>query len=172
MKKIIFAVLSFVSLYSEPTGALLASVAPSESYGYFILADGTFWKVATFVKRWRSPIEWISGAELQVPESYISKITDWVYNDEFEVCLKYGNLRADESAASNQEELQHYTHLMMNPRTGKVLFALPLHPADFATQLYSEGRSAGHAAGYSEGYLVGYDAGYATGKSAEAAFDK
>jgi hypothetical protein len=169
MKRVVLAFLMSVAcLTAESTGTLVAKIAPSDTHAYFILTDGTFWKVSTFVKRWRSPLEWLGGAELIVPENYISSLSDWSYYEEFIICPKEGYLKADESAASNQEELKKCTHLFTMPRNGRVLFATPLHPADFSSQLYNEG----HSTGYAEGHRAGYAQGYAVGKVVAEALDR
>lgn len=164
MKKILFILIAFATAHAEPM-ALVAKVIPSDNVGYFIFSDGTFWKVSTFVKRWRGPIEWISGVELSVPESYETTLTNWSLGDLFEAYPKYGNLQADETHASNEAEIKKHSHLLVNPRTNKVLFATPVHPADFTTEIYSVGYNSGVSAGYSSGYDKGSSAGYDRGFS-------
>jgi hypothetical protein len=169
MKKIVFSLLlSSVLFGADVTGALRAKILPSENKGYYVFADGSFWKVTTLVKRWRGPLEWLRGDELYVPESYVTTLEDWSFGDEFEVYPKLGNLRLDESVASNEKELQSYTHLLVNPFTGKVIFGIPLHPADFVNQLYNDGYdigySKGESVGYTNGYSVGYNFGYSDGR--------
>lgn len=167
MKKIILALLVFASAYAgEPFGYLTAKILPAENKGFCIFSDGSFWQVTTFVKRWRSPLEWVSGVDLYVPPEYECTLKDWALGDEFEAYLKYGNSRADESAASNQEDLKKCSHLLVNPRTGKILFATPLHPNDFVIELFNEAHGIGYSEGYSKGYNSGYDWGYSSGRLA------
>lgn len=162
MKKIIFTLFAFTAAaYAEPNIALVAKVVPSESHGYFVFSDGTFWKVSSFVKRWRTPLEWISGDELYIPENYVCSVQDWSFADEFEAFLKIGNARVNESDASNEDDLKKHSHILLNGRTGKILFGTPIHPADFLVQVYDEGYNKGHSVGFSAGYSSGYSAGKA-----------
>lgn len=165
MKKIFLAVLVVVSACAEPFGYMTAKVLPTENRGYCVFSDGSFWRVTTFVKRWRSPLEWVSGTELYVPDEYVCDLKDFSLGDVFEAYEKYGNARVDESAASNQDELKKCSHLLVNPRTGKIFYATPLHPVDFTYDLFSEGRSIGYSEGYTAGYSSGYDWGYSSGKA-------
>lgn len=163
MKKIILSLLLFASAYAgEPFGYITGKIVPLENKGYWIFSDGSFWQVTTFVKRWRSPLEWVSGVELYVPDEYLSNLTDWSLGDEFEEYPKYGNSRIDESAASNQDDLKKCTHILVNSRTGKILFATALHPSDFILEVFNEG----HGIGYFKGYNSGYDWGYSSGRAA------
>jgi hypothetical protein len=159
MKKILLSLVVLTSLHATPM-ALVAKVIPSDNQGYFIFSDGTFWKVSAFVKRWRGPLEWLTGAELMVPSEYDCKVDQWSFADDFEPYPKYDYLRANEADASNEEQLKAHSHLLVNKCTGKVLFATPIHPADFTNQLYQEG----YDKGFSAGYATGHDAGYKTGR--------
>lgn len=182
MKKFLFLVLGCISLHAEPV-SLVAKVVPQENLGYFIFSDGTFWKVCTFVKRWRGPLEWITGVELTVPENYECNLDTWSLGDFFEAYPKYGNLQADESHASNEADIKKHSHLLVDIRTNKVLFATPIHPSDFTAELYNvgyntgynkgvdtgyysgfdKGKTQGYDKGFSEGYSTGHDAGYRKG---------
>ncbi len=154
MKKIFFILIAFATAHAEPM-ALVAKVTPSENSGYFIFSDGTFWKVSSFVKRWRGPIEWVSGTELSVPEIYECTVDKWSFGDLFEPYLKQGNLQVNEADASNEAELKQHAHLLVNTRTHKVLFATPIHASDFMSQLYKEAYEKGHSEGYNKGYYRG-----------------
>jgi hypothetical protein len=159
MKRMIFALIGFTAVYAEPNMAIAAKIVPEESRGYFIFSDGTFWKVSSFIKRWRTPLEWISGDDIYVPENYVCSVQDWSFADEFEAYPKYGNIRVNESDASNEEDLKKHSHVLVNIRTGKTLFGTPIHPADFLVQIYDEGYNEGYGIGYSRGYNSGYSAG-------------
>ncbi|PIS03325.1 MAG: hypothetical protein COT85_00570 [Chlamydiae bacterium CG10_big_fil_rev_8_21_14_0_10_42_34] len=166
MKKVcLFLLLITASYADEFSGELVAKIIPSENQGYFILSDGTYWKVTTFQKRWRNPLEWLVGDEIYVPENYESSLTDWIFGDEFDAYPKYGNLRVNEEDASNIKELKECSYLLVNPRTEKILFAIPLHPSDFVFELYNEGHDNGYRSGYSAGRSDGYSLGYSTGRT-------
>ncbi len=174
MKKILCILIVCIAAYAETGGSIVAKITPSESQGYLIFSNGTYWKVSSFVKRWRTPLEWLAGNEIYVPENYICDMQSWSFGDEFEVYPKCGNIRVDESHASNEEALKKHSHILLNPRTEKILFGTPIHPADFVVQIYNEGYSLGHSKGYStgynegrsSGYSQGYDSGYADGEKA------
>lgn len=159
MKKILLVFLAFTAVYAEPNRALVAKVLPTETRGYFVFSDGTFWKVSSFIKRWRTPLEWIAGDELYVPENYDCTVAIWTLGDEFEAYPKFGNARVNDSDASNEEAIKNHSHILVNTRTEKILFATPIHPSDFMIQVYDEGYNEGYSSGYSEGYSSGYSAG-------------
>lgn len=162
MKKFIFALFLMTAAYSvEHCAAITAKFITSDNKGYLAFSDGSFFRVTTFVKRWRGPLEWLSGEELYVPENYLCSLKDWGIGDEFELLPKYGYSRVDESYASNESDIKLSSHILVNLRTEKILFAVPLHPGDLMSQIYSDGHANGYSKGYSEGYSSGYDSGKA-----------
>ncbi len=188
MKKHVLIVLTlfgFSSAYTvtpERIEPLSAKVILANKEGYFALADGTCWKAIGFQTRYRSLSEWWNSVEL-VPKEYECIPNDWFLATEVEVYSKYGNLNIKESDASNEEALKQCTHLLVNQRTGQVLFAIALHPADCLVQLSNEVYKDGFNKGtqsvvksnknqadenYRIGYQVGYELGFAEGiKSAK-----
>lgn len=164
MRKLFFTVIAALSLNADP-GALVAKVIPNDSNGYFIFNDGSFWKVSSFVMRWRTPIEWISGDELYVPEDYECTMDDWSFGDLYEVYYKVGNLRVDESHASNESDLKKHSLLMMNLRNGKFFFATQMQPGDYVKEVYDLAYDAGKSKGYNKGYNDGYSIGFKNGKN-------
>ncbi len=184
MRKLIFgivAALSSVVFYPsvvEATETLSSKVVLKNSYGYFLLSDGTQWKAVPFVKRWRSLSEWWNNAQI-VPQNYECLPKDWFVGAEIEVYSKYGNLSVNEADASNQDSLKQCTHILVNSNNGQVLFAIALHPAECLVRVFEdahndgynegfdEGRSASYRAskaayddGYNSGYQLGYKEGY------------
>lgn len=155
VRKIFFFLMFFGTMQSEPV-SLVGKVFLSESKGYFIFSDGTFWKVATVQKRSRGPLEWLCGTELIVPSEYEWKIDECSLGDLFESFAKNRELPFDESHAANQEELKALSHLFIHQPTEKMVFAKPLHPADFLNELYKDA----HDRGFALGYATGHDAGY------------
>jgi len=127
-----------------------AKVILKSKQGYFVLSDGTSWKVIGFEKRWRSLSEWWNSVQL-VPENYECMPNDWYLGASIDVYPKYGNLEVSEANASNQEDLKKCTHLLINTNTGQVLFAVGLDPATCLVQVFKDA--------YDDGYRVGYDAG-------------
>lgn len=164
MKKFLFLFLFIASIYAEVT---VVSIFPTKNKTYYMLSDGTFWTVTSFIKRWRTVGEWIRGDELYVPDHFVSSPGDWAAGQTIEIYSKYDHLRIDESFAENVEALKQCTHLFVNTRTEKILFALPLdlHPADFMALLYNDGRNDGYDKGYEEGYSIGHSYGYSAGYS-------
>lgn len=160
MKKWLVCLFAFCSLELAADVVSITGKLPMiDNHTYFVLSDGSCWKVAQFVKRWRSPLEWWRGVELAVPSNYESSPADWVLGTSVEVYLKQGNSQIDDADASNQDEIRQATHFLMNQYTGQVLFATLLHPADALSQAYGDGWNQGRKSGYSEGYLSGYNAG-------------
>lgn len=183
MKKwclILIAVLSYTGVhaeYPEKMEMLCSKAVLKNDQGYFVLSDGSIWKAVGFAKRWRSLSEWWNSVQL-VPEQYETLPTQWQLGTTIEAYPKYGNLRVNEADASNQEALQQCTHLLVNTRTGQVLFATALDPALALVQIFDEARLEGYNEGYSSGYQLGrrevnatyesgykegYDVGYAAG---------
>lgn len=158
MKKILLLLICITGL-SANSFDLVGKVVPEPTTGYLMFNDGTFWKVNSFVTRWRGPLEWLSGEELYVPDDYNCEVSEWSYGDPYEVYYKLGNLRVDESHASNQEILQKHTYLMTNLRTGKTFFATQIQPTEFLELVLIHGKNSGYNKGYSEGYDKGYSDG-------------
>lgn len=161
MKKICLiaiAILSFSVVYGnlpEKVETLSAKAILQNTEGYFVLSDGSMWKAIGFSKRWRSLSEWWNNAQL-VPENYECVPNDWFLGAQIEAYSKYDNLQVDESDASNQEVLKQCTHLLVNTRTGQVLFAISLHPGDCIVRVFNEARDEGYNKGYHEGRLSSY----------------
>lgn len=151
MKKFLFLFFALASMYADPV-SLIAKLTPSDTSGYFVFSDGTFWKVSSYVVRWRSPLEWAMGEELFIPEEYICEIKDWSFGDEFEPIYKIDYVRVDEANASNESELRKHSHVLVHSLTGRALFATPVSAASFLDQIYRDGVSSGYSKGYSEGY--------------------
>ena len=175
MKKIIVlavAVLSCSMMHAhgpERIETLSSKVILENTNGYYVLSDRSCWKVITFSKRWRSLNEWWNGVEL-IPKNYECAPNDWYLGSTIEVFSKYGNLEVDEANASNQDDLRQCTHLLHNTRTGQVMFAIALEPAECILQLYSEANVDGYNRGYTQGRLASYQnandiyqSGYADG---------
>ncbi|MBX7067353.1 MAG: hypothetical protein K1X28_08990 [Parachlamydiales bacterium] len=154
MRKLFFLMIAIASIHANPS-SVVAKFVLEDSHGYFVMADGTYWKVNSFVTRWRSLLEWIGGDEVYVPDTYQCTVKDWVVGEEFDYFPKIGNIRVNEADASNEAELKKHNYILVNGRTGKVLFGTPVHPADFITSVYDEGYNAGYRKGYSAGYNVG-----------------
>lgn len=186
MKKwvlIAIAICSVSTTYAntpERTAPLAAKVILQSKEGYFGLSDGSCWKTIGFSKRWRSLSEWWNNVRI-VPENYECVPNDWVVGAQVDAYPKYGNLMINEADASNQEALKQCTHLLVNSRTGQVLFAIPVHPADCLVQVFKEGREEGYSSGltqgrldsynnahdiYDSGHAAGYKVGYAEGYQA------
>ncbi|OGN55863.1 MAG: hypothetical protein A3D96_00240 [Chlamydiae bacterium RIFCSPHIGHO2_12_FULL_44_59] len=153
-------VAAFIEVHSAP---LVAKVTPEDTKGYLVFSDGTFWSVASLEKRWRTPLEWLAGNELFVPEDYACKVTEWSFGDEYEIYHKAGNLRVDETYASNGEQLKQHSFLMLNLRSGKTFFASRMQPMDLIQAIYDEGYHSGYHQGYPSGYEEGYSVGYSSG---------
>jgi len=139
----------------EKVETLSSKVICQNTNGYFVLSDGSCWKAISFSKRWRSLSEWWNSVQL-VPANYECVPNDWYLGTQIEAYRKYGNLEVDESNASNQELLKQCTHLLVNSRTGQVLFAIALHPAECIVQLFTEAHEDGYNKGLYEGRLKNY----------------
>ncbi len=163
----------------ERIESLSCKVIMENTNGYFVLSDRSCWKAITFLKRWRSINEWWNGAEL-IPKNYECVPNNWFLGSTIEVFSKYGNLEVNEENASNVDEIRRCTHLLRNPQTGQIIFAIALEPAeclsllycDASEESYSKGYQAGRLASYhnsteiyNQGYNDGYNAGYRTGRS-------
>lgn len=139
----------------ERVSVLSAKVVMQNSNGYFALADGSCWKAVPFSKRWRTLSEWWNNVQL-VPKEYECVPNDWFLGTQINIYPKYGNLAVNLDDASNVEDLKQCTHLFLNTRTGQILFAIALHPADCIVQLFNDAHKDGYNKGYSEGRLKSY----------------
>ncbi len=191
MKKTLIAAIAVLVCTAVEAGepeniqALSAKVILQNTHGYFALADGNCFKAIGFSKRWRTLSEWWNNVQI-VPQSYECVPNDWFVGTQIEVYPKNGNLMVNEGDASNQESLRQCTHLLVNTRTGQILFAISMHPAECISQLYKDAFSDGHTEGYDKGrqsssrsaneiyneghaagYRVGYTAGYRAAVQAE-----
>lgn len=175
MKKwclILVAVLAYTGVYAEfpeKVEILCSKAVLKNEQGYFVLSDGSIWKAIGFAKRWRSLGEWWNSVKL-VPEQYETLPDQWHLGTSIEAYPKYSSLAVNEADASNQAELKQCTHLLVNTRTGQVLFALALDPAQALLQIFDEARVEGYNEGYSSGYTSGrrevnatYEHGYKAG---------
>ncbi|HSW85898.1 MAG TPA: hypothetical protein VLG49_00200 [Rhabdochlamydiaceae bacterium] len=158
--------------FPEKVEILSSKVILQNTNGYFVLSDGSCWKTIAFSKRWRSIKEWWRKVQL-VPKNYECVPNDWYLGTNIEVYSKYENLEVDEANASNQDDLKQCTHLLVNTRTGQVLFAIALHPADCIVQLHNDSYGDGYSDGFSEGRMEShknatdiYNSGYADGQKA------
>jgi hypothetical protein len=134
---------------------LSAKVILQNKTGYYVLTDGSCWKVIGFEKRWRTPREWWNNVQL-VPRNYECIPNDWFLGAKIQAYPKYEYLNVDEANASNEAELKQCTHLLLNTRTGQVLFAIALHASDCMVQVYTSSRDEGYHQGYTEGKLSSY----------------
>lgn len=153
----------------ERIETLSAKVILQSTNGYFVFSDRSCWKAVAFSKRWRSLSEWWNGVEL-APEKYDCVPDNWVLGTEIEVYSKFGNMDVDDANAANQELLKQCTHLLLNKRTGQVLFAIKMEPTECIISLHKEAYQDGYAQGYAQGqsgsYTRGRDDGYRAGYTA------
>jgi hypothetical protein len=143
-----------------------AAIVIDEQKAYFVLSDGSSWQVFPFVKRWRTPSEWWNGVELEAAKNYNCVPSDWYVGTEIAVYPREGHDLPGEENASNLEKLRQATHFLFNARTGQILFAVRLHPADCMRQIYDDGKATGYSTGHAIGYNSGYDVGYQLGEVA------
>lgn len=160
MKKIVAILFCLISITSfaeppEKVDVISTKIVLENRESYFLLSDQTLWKVVPFTKRWRSISEWWNSVEL-VPKNYESLPSEWHVGSEIEIYSKYQNLIVDEKNASNEKTLKQCSHLLVNPRTGQVLFANPVPLAQGIVQIFQEGCKEGHSKGYAEGRLSTY----------------
>lgn len=181
---ILCAVLSMNCVHSgelEKESQLVAKVALSNTQGYFLFEDGSFWKVVPLIKRWRSLSEWWNDVQL-VPEQFECIPKDWNLGAPIAVYRKESNFDIEESNASNSKILKHCSHFLVNQVTKQTLFAYPLSQSQLITQLYRDAYLDGYNIGqqegiqkqdqmnqqtktkiHQEGYTKGYQSGYETG---------
>lgn len=158
----------------ESTAQLKSKLILENTEGYFVLSDGSCWKVIGFSKRERTLSEWWCNVEL-APEDYNTLPKDWVLGSQIEIYSKQKNLSVKESNASNQERLALCTHLFFNKETRQVLFAIALEPEELLINVFKEASKDGYIKGYDQGHMYGkklsfskyyteiYDKGYCEG---------
>ena len=173
MKKIfLIAVLScsFISAKEPEKIEMLSSkVILKNTSAYVVLSDKSCWKVMAFSPRWRTATEWWNNVQL-MPKEYESVPADWYLGSQIEVYQKYGNLELNEANAANQDISKQCSCLFTNTRTGQILFAIVLDPAECIIQLFNEAQEEGYNNGYQKGRSSGnqnyseiYNAGYSNG---------
>lgn len=142
---------------------LSAKATLKNTQGFFVLSDGSCWKVIPFEKRWRSFSEWWEGIELNVPEDYECLPKDWNLGAEIEVYPKSFATDVDEYDAYNQKALKQCTHLLCNRNSEEVLFAIEFAPWSFMAMVFNNAYSEGHDVGWKKGHNAGYSEGYQNG---------
>jgi hypothetical protein len=161
MKKIVLAFIFIATILQAEV--IQGSVIGGENTAYWILDDGSFWKVFSFVKRWRGPLEWFRGDDLGVPDSYQTSLDQWVSGTEIAVMSK-SEVAADFTNASNQEDLRQATHVIVHKHTGHTLFALSMSANHFLTSVFNEGKLLGRSESYEKGKQDGFQRGFALGE--------
>lgn len=162
MRKWLLTALTIISCstvfanFPEKIETLSTKIILENTNGYFVLSDGSCWKAIGFSKRWRSLSEWWNNVQL-VPENYECVPNDWFVGTEIEAYSKYGNLEVSEADASNQEHLKQCTHLLVNRRTGQVLFATALPTSLCIAEVFNEAKAEGYNKGYNAGRAKGYE---------------
>lgn len=154
MKKFFLLLICAAGLFSNEMTVIGINLS-SETKGHFILSDGTFWKVAPFIKRWRTVSEWWSGEEISLPDEYNVDMKLFATGDQFVVYPKQEICKFNESFASNAEDLKKTSHALVHRTTGKILFGAPIQPSVFISEIFGEGYAKGYDKGYGEGYSLG-----------------
>jgi hypothetical protein len=151
MNKILFLL---ICLFSSTLSAyeLKAKAALSNTNGYYVLSDGSCWKVVALTPRWRSFSEWWEGIELNYPANYDCVPSNWRLGDEIEVCPNDFLFEIDESVISNPKTIASCTHALFNRHTKEVLFGIPLDPASFLVTVFNSAYKDGYNSGYDDGY--------------------
>jgi hypothetical protein len=153
---------------------MTSKIICSNGEGYFTLADGSFWKVVPFEKRWRTLSEWWNNVDL-IPDNYDAKPSDWHPGAKVEILEKASNFDVDEANAGNKDAIRKCTHLLKNKHNDQVLFAISLLPSTYGVEIYSQAFKDGYAKGevdaasntyiqrdaaYRRGHSDGYTKGY------------
>lgn len=161
-------------------GSLAGQIFVGDTNGFFILSDGSCWKTASFITRWRNPLEWWNSVDLNPPQNFQCTPKDWTLGAPIEVYPKLRLSGIDISNASNAAELNQCTHVMINQHTGHVLFSVALAPSVAMMEIFKTGHAAGykegvqkgssetrqvaHKEGYNEGRQAAYQEGYNEGR--------
>jgi hypothetical protein len=160
--------LSTVASYAdapEHKGFLSGKIIIRDSFGYFLLSDGSHWQVNGFVLRSRGFFEWWNGVQLAIPEGCECKPNDWILGSTIEAYPKV-TFDFDYTGADNLEALKQCTHCLVNTQSGQILFGNPLLPADCLTRIYNDAAAKAYDQGYEEGFTAGKYTGYWTGYNA------
>lgn len=143
---------------SERVETIDSKVMLENRNGYFVLSDGSMWKVFKLDKRSRSVCEWWRGEEL-IPQNYDCNPSDWRIGEKIEVYAKTDDLKLLISNASNALELKLCSHLFIHSTTKQALFAIALDPATCLIAIFNEAFNQGYEKGRSHA-LPRYHQGY------------
>lgn len=161
IKRLFFAIAIFLIPHGmHANDQILAKVCLKNDAGYFFLSNGTFWKIIPFKKRWRTLSEWWNGTEI-LSKDYQTRVKDWYLGAEVTIHPNQAMQDLIENTSSNVKELEKCTHILVNPNSRKVLFAILLTPGACMGDIYSNGRYEGDQEGYSRGWNIGFALGCA-----------
>lgn len=133
---------------------LASKVVVHPECGYYVLSDGSMWKVFALHPRWRTLSEWWNSVKI-VPEELDCKPDDFYLGVPIKVIQRHGFVKFDETVASNAATLNSCGHIIVNLVSNKGLFAYALKPENALFDVYHEGYRTGHAKGYFEGEVDG-----------------
>ncbi len=160
---------------AEYAGTLAGTILSGDTNGFFILADGSCWRTVSYVTRWRGPLEWWNGVDLNPPQGFQCTLKEWNLGAPIEFHRRHGISGVDISNASNSAELNQCTHVMINQHTGHVVFGVFLTPTVAMMEIFKTGKAAGFREGeekgrketreysYQAGYNVGHEEGFRKG---------
>lgn len=138
----------------ERTARLYSKAVFRDGNGYCVLSDGSYWEVVRFFPRERTLCEWWNNVEL-VPKNYDCGLGDWVVGEVIQTYSKHA-LKVNDADAGNKWSLKQCTDLLVNTRTGKVLFGVSMNPnpvlflSQISQRFYKEGWDDGWDDGYNE----------------------
>lgn len=160
MRSSILTVILVLALFNVDAGdpekiETLTAKAPLNTQGFYVLSDGSCWKVFPFVKRTRSLTEWWNNEQL-IPNNYEVVPDDWLIGTKIEIYPKQENLNVNEADAYNQNDLGQCTHLFVNAGNQQILFGVLLSTEDCVVQAFKEGYEAGYKKGRSRGFAAGW----------------
>lgn len=166
MKKWIASVLVLIShlFGADFTGTLDGIVGVETRKGYLILSDGSIWEVFGFVSKYQIMLPWTHGVDLHIPDGFDLLPSQWVVGPTVNVFAKADYSPVDVTNASNKDELDDCTHVLVNTGTNKILFGLHADPAIAFPDIYSKAVSDRYLAAYFAGFRVGYQKGLERGR--------
>ena len=138
---------------------LSEKISANDGSSFFVLSDGSCWRVYGFQIRWRGVVEWFRGVQLITPENCDCKPDDWVRGSDIEAYPRCDGIDMDISDAGNLDALKKCTHILMNTKNEQILFGTPLLTGDCMIDVYNDAKVVGYNRGYSEGFSSGHQIG-------------
>ena len=126
----------------EQVEKIAASFDVSDSVGYFVLSDGTIWRVISAGEHTPDFLESFGGEQL-LPEAYRTDTREWVRDADIELYPIESLPQSIDIGSPSRDLVPEATHIVVDIESGKALFAQRLPLIDGLAMVAKESRLAG-----------------------------